>query len=103
MFYNYYYISKDEMNIIRTGFGDAGSYGSRFQSRCLGHNNYTGPRWSKKANITPIQGPVLKNGKIFHHKIDSFNVNTQIMDEKIINNLTIKASCAFKIIDTTFF
>ena len=101
MFDNYYYISKDEMNIIRSGFGDAGSYGSRFQSRCLGHNNYTGSRWIKKANITPIQGPVLKNDAKYHFKIYSFNVISQTFYEKIMNDLTIKYFYAPKIMYPT--
>ena len=36
-FYNYYSISKDEIHIIGTDLEDSGSYGSRFQSRFIGH------------------------------------------------------------------
>ena len=41
MFYNTYYILKDEINIIRSYFGEYRSYGSRFWSGCLRHNTYT--------------------------------------------------------------
>ena len=50
-------------------------------------------------NLTPIQGPLLKNDKNFHHKRDSFHVIPHILSEKVINNITIKASYDIRIID----
>ena len=58
-------ISKDEINIIRSAFGDSGSCCSRFISICLVHNINTYPRKEKRDNITLIQRLVLKNDKIF--------------------------------------
>ena len=43
-FYNNYSIIKYEIYIIRSDFGESVSYGSRFWSRFLEHNNCTGPR-----------------------------------------------------------
>ena len=40
MFHNNYYISKDDIHITRTDFGNSVSYGSRFQSIFIGHNTY---------------------------------------------------------------
>ena len=45
-----------------------------------------------------VQGSVMKNKKHFHYKIYSFNVIPQIWADKIIINLTIRASCAPRII-----
>ena len=69
MSHNNYYISKDEIFIIRCAFGDSGSYGSRFGARCIVHNTYTFPRRGNKENSTPIQGPVLKITKHLLNKI----------------------------------
>ena len=68
-FYNTNSITKYEINIIRSSFGEARSYGSRFWSICLGNNAYTDPRRDNKENVTPIQGPVLKNDKNSLQKI----------------------------------
>ena len=54
-FYNCYIISKDEIHTIGTDFIDSGSYGSRFQSRCLGHTTYKYPGRGKRDSITHIQ------------------------------------------------
>ena len=99
MFYNNYYISNDEIHIIKSAFGDSGSYGSRFRVIFLVNNTYTRPRRCKRDNVTPIRGPVLKNCKKIHNERYSFNLIPPILAEKIINNLTIKASCAPRIID----
>ena len=40
----------------------------------------------------------MKNEKHFHYKIYPFNVIPQILADKIINNLTIRASCSHRII-----
>ena len=73
MFYNNDSISKYDIYIIRSAFGESGSYGSRFRPRHLGHNTYKLPRRGKKDNVTPIQGPVLKNDKHFYYKRCSLN------------------------------
>ena len=65
IFYNNYYISKYRINIIKTDFGESISYGSSFQSECLGYNTYIGPRIFKRDNATPIQVHVLKNKNIY--------------------------------------
>ena len=94
-FHNDDSISKDEIHIIRSDFGESGSYGLSFWSICLGHNTYAGPIRGKRYNATPIKGPVLnKYDKKTHYKTYSFNVITQVSDEKIIKNLTINASYA---------
>ena len=61
MCYITFQITKDEMYIIISAFGDSGSYGTKFSEICLGHNLCTGPRRITMPNFTPIQGPVLIN------------------------------------------
>ena len=99
MFYNSYYISKDEIHIIRTAFVKSGLYGSIFQSRCIVNNDYTVPREYKRANFTSIQVCVLNNDIIFHHKIFSFNFIPKILAEKIIKNIKRKAYFDPSIVD----
>ena len=65
---------------------------------CNDRNNYTGTRRGNRETVTPIKGSVMKNKKHFHYKIYSFNVIPQIWADKIIINLTIRASCAPRII-----
>ena len=72
---------------------------SRFWARFIGHNTYTGPIRGNRAKFHPIQGSVLKKNKYFHDKRYSFSVIYQIFAEKIINNITIKASCDPRIVD----
>ena len=103
MFYIKYSILKDEIHIIITAFGNSESYGSRFWARCMVHNTYTGPRRFKIDHVDQTQLLVMKDDINFHYKKDSFNVIPQILSEKTINNLTIKSSCAPKIIDPTIF
>ena len=43
-----------------------GSYVSRFQEICIGHNSCTGPIRSTRANVTPIKGPILNNDRKLH-------------------------------------
>ena len=62
-FYDNCSISKYGIHIIRTSFGYSKSYSSSFWSRCLVQKNYTGPIRVKRANFTPILGPVHKNEK----------------------------------------
>ena len=62
-------------------------------------NNYTGPIRCNRENVTSIQGPVQKHDKTPNRKRYSFNVITQILAIKIIYNITIKDSCALRIID----
>ena len=67
----------------------------------IGNNTYTSPRRVKRDNVTPIQGPVLKNDAKYNFKIYSFNVIFQTFDEKIMNDLTIKYFYAPKIMYPT--
>ena len=55
------------------------------------HNTYTGPKRGKRVNVTPVQGPVLRNDTKFNYTIGSLNVIPKLLSEKI-NNVTIKAS-----------
>ena len=64
MFYYYYYISKDAINIIRSAFGESGSYGSKIQGKCPVQDSYTRIIRSKRSNVTPIQVLVIKIDKI---------------------------------------
>ena len=57
------------------------------------------PQESKIANVNPIQGHVLNNDINFHNKIYSFDVITQILANKIIKYITIKASFATRVVD----
>ena len=50
-------------------------------------------------NVTPIQGPALINGKHLYYKIVPFNFIPQILAEKIIINIIIKAYYVLRIID----
>ena len=63
MFYYYYYISKDAINIIRSAFGESGSYGSKIQGKCPVQDSYTRIIRSKRSNVTPIQVLVIKIDK----------------------------------------
>ena len=60
IYYNNYYIPKDEIQIIRINYGESGSYGSIFWARYVGQNTYTGPIIFNREIVTPIQGPILK-------------------------------------------
>ena len=102
-FYNTYYITKDEIHIIISDFGEYGSCGSIVCEICLGKNTYTGPRTINMENSTPIQVPVLKNYKTFYYKRYYFNIIPQIFTGEIINYITIKASCGPRIIDPGIF
>ena len=64
--YHPYYISKYEINIIRTAFRNPGSYGSICWEIFQGQNAYTGPRGGKISNVEPIYGTFLKNDINFH-------------------------------------
>ena len=68
IFYNNDYISKYEIHIIRSAFGESGSYGSSFEEICLVQNTYTGHKILKGDNSTPIQLYLLKNDKNFMTK-----------------------------------
>ena len=98
MFYNTFSVSKNVIYIIRSGFGESRSYGSRFRSICLGHNTYTVSRIVKRG-ILPLSKDLYWKMKKIHYKIYYFNVTSQILAEKVINNLKIKASCDTRIID----
>ena len=76
---------------MRTDFGNSGLHGSRCWARCIGHNTYTGPKRGKRVNVIPIQGTVLRNDTKSNYTIGSLNVIPQLLSEKNINNVTIKA------------
>ena len=78
MFYNTYYISKDEIHIVRSDFGDSGSYSWIFWARFQGQNTYTGSRRGKRVIFVPIQVHVLKHDEN-HYRRDFFNVIPQIL------------------------
>ena len=80
--YNPYNISMDEINTIRRAFGTSGYYGSTRQATFIGHNTYTGLIRSTRANVTPIQGPILNNDIKFYYKIYPLNTILQILDGK---------------------
>ena len=61
--YHPYSISKNEINIIRSVFGQSVSYDSIFLAIFLVCNMYTVHRKGKIYSVTPIQGPVLKDNK----------------------------------------
>ena len=54
----------------------------------------------KTYKASPIKGPILKYDINLHYKRYSFNVTLQILDEKIVKNITEKDSFASKIVDT---
>ena len=61
------------------------------------------PRRGKRDNVTLAQVNLLKNDINIHNKINPFNVNPQVLAEKIINNLTIRSSIYPRIIDPVIF
>ena len=91
-FLNNFSTSKNEIRTIRTDFGESRSYGSSIWDIFLVNKTSTCTRRDKWGNDTPMQGPLLNNDIHSHYKIYLFNVITQILAGKIINNLTIKAS-----------
>ena len=78
MFYNSSSVSKYAIYIIRNYFVNTGAFGSIFRSVFIVYNTYTGPRRMKRANVSPIQVPVLNNDINVYYKIDSFNVIPKI-------------------------
>ena len=57
----------------------------------MGHNVHTIHKGIKRDNITTLQGPILNDDKQIHYKINPFNGITQILAEKILNDITIKS------------
>ena len=55
-----------------------------------------------QGEITPVQGPALKNERNVQYKRYYLNFITQILAKRINNYTTIKDSCATRIIDPAF-
>ena len=102
-FYNPYYVSNDEIHIMRTYFVKSGSYGWMFWAIFLNHNTYTSSRRVKRDNYTPINVPILENYINFHYKRYSFNAIPQILSKKNINDLAMKVSIAPRIFYPTIY
>ena len=68
----------------------------------MGQNTYIGLRRSKRANVIPIQGPVLKDEKMPFQKRFLQCISPYIGWENIYN-LTIKAYFDPRIIDPVIF
>ena len=96
MFYDTYSISKGEkknkyfrrLKILRFRV-----FGNMYRAK-----TYSCPGVEKRANVTPIQGNLLKQGQKIHYKRYSFKFISQVLAVKIINNTTINEYYASKII-----
>ena len=53
-------IQMSDIEIMNAAFGSSGSFGSRFRSKCIVHNIYTGRRSNFCSKPTPINVPVHK-------------------------------------------
>ena len=62
-FYNNYYITADEIHIIRSAFVESGSYGSGFREIYLVKNTYTGPRRGNRDFLPLFKDVYLKTTK----------------------------------------
>ena len=84
---------------MRTDVGKSVSYGSKFSVIYLVHNTYIDPRRGKRIMLLQFKDLYWKL-HTFLLKRYLFNVIPQILAWNIVNDITIKASIATKIIDS---
>ena len=71
-------------------YGSSGSFGSRFRSKCICMNTYTGIMSNFRSKSTPIHGPVNKYE--FSYSRSHFSWLPQAVHKVLINGLSRKVS-----------